>query len=179
VNNRPAHVLNLRVEVPAKCRRWLWCACGCSRELSERGYRFIFTTDFSAVMPETCATFWGRPSHLSTGGAGSQSYPVRATAVSRVDRTGSYKRIGQVEIQKRHPTISRRRFTASAFVKNRSGLSDDLFPFCVPLDGTFLTQRSDSHLAGNGGTEAEIEGAVRLFAAADTIKEVTHVGVGV
>src|SRR5215472_15677196 len=65
------------------------------------------------------------------------------------------------------------------FMKNRSGPSDDLFPFCVPLDGTFLMQRSDSHLAGDGGTEAELEGAVGFFAAADTIKEITHVSVGV
>src|SRR6516164_4923374 len=67
----------------------------------------------------------------------------------------------------------------SPFVKIRNGASDDLFPFCIPLDGTFLTQRSDGHLAGDGGAEAELEGAVGFFAAADTIKEITHVGVGV
>jgi len=68
---------------------------------------------------------------------------------------------------------------ARSFARNRFGASNDFFPFCVPLDGASLAQRSDSHLAGDGGTEAQLKGAIGLFSAADTIKEITDVGVGV
>ena len=61
----------------------------------------------------------------------------------------------------------------------RIGVLNDVLSFSVPLDGASLAQRSDSHLAGDGGTEAQVEGAVGFFAAANTIKEITHVGVGV
>jgi hypothetical protein len=69
--------------------------------------------------------------------------------------------------------------TLRGTVRQLIGASNDFRPFCVPLDGASLAQRSDSHLAGDGGTEAQIEGAVGFFAAANTIKEITHVGVGV
>jgi hypothetical protein len=55
--------------------------------------------------------------------------------------------------------------------------SDDFFALLVPVDGAPAPVRRDSHLASDGRTETEFEGAIGLLATAHAIEEVLHVRV--
>src|SRR5271157_882150 len=53
--------------------------------------------------------------------------------------------------------------------------SNDLFLLLVPTHGSALPVRINGHSAGDGGAEAQFEGAVGFFAAAHAVEEILHV----